>query len=482
MQTMGSCCIFSKRDDNYNKIKSNKMPYLKHAKCLSTDDIFSKYTMLKTIGQGSFSKVIEVSKIADPSIRRIVKVVSKESVKDSEKMFMNELTIMMELDHPNIVAFYEAYEDSDKYYIVMEKIAGPSLLDRVANLSDYDENFVRKVLYQIISAINYLHSVGVCHRDLKPANIILVSEDQDCYDIKIIDFGLSCKNEVEMDECLGTPYYIAPEVLNKKYSFECDVWSIGIIAAFLFTGKPYFRAETKDELIHKIKFGPVNLVGEDWDDVTDTAKELIKKMLERKIDKRISPKQALRDPFFTKTNLTVHNTRKLDKSILKNMKRFSHHEAFKKLVIGCLVKTLSPEHLKRLDNAFNAMDLDHEGFIDLEELGKAFTKAEIDVTEDEISEMLKTLDSDGNGRLNYSEFLVAAINIKTYITEKNLRQFFLSVDVSRDGYIDGKKMKAMMNRAGRRINTKEIDKIITEVGTSDKKIAFEDFVSLFNDN
>lgn len=479
---MGSCCLIKSRKKISTSILANKVPFFRQSHTLSKEDIYLKYRLSKTIGKGTFSSVKEAVKINDETVKRIVKIIKKDSIKNNNTSFINELMILMELDHPNIVQFYEAYEDSKHFYIVMEYLAGQNLLDKIGGMPSYDENFVRTVLFQVLSAINYLHSVGVCHRDLKPANIILVSDDPDCFDIKVIDFGLSCKNEVEMEECLGTPYYVAPEVLTKKYSYECDIWSVGIIATVLFTGKPFFLSEEKEDLIKKIKSAPIDLTGDNWDVVSDPAKDLIRKMLCRNVNKRIMPAKALKHSFFDKTNETIHSSRKLDKSILKNIRLFSHHEKFKKLVIGCLIKTLPPEDLKRLDNAFNAIDLNHEGFIDLEELRKAFLKADIDVSEEEVSEMLKTLDSDGNGRLNYSEFLVAALNIKKYIKEKQLKQFFLSVDVSKDGYIDGKKVKAMLNRAGRRIQTKEIERMMSEVGDSEKRVQFDEFVNLFNNS
>ena len=148
---------------------------------------------------------------------------------DIREIYKFKVDIISSLDHPNIIKFYETYNDKFYFHIVMELCRGKDLLYRIYK-NKMDEKNICLIIMKILHSISYCHSKGIIHRDLKPENIIFETPDLDS-DIKIIDFGLSKKiqNNEKLHSILGTPYYVAPEVLNKEYNEKCDLWSIGII-------------------------------------------------------------------------------------------------------------------------------------------------------------------------------------------------------------------------------------------------------------
>jgi len=161
----------------------------------------------------------------------------------------------MEVDHPNIVKFYETYKDQKHYHIVMEYCDGGELFQQVISNGKYNETQAISIVKQILSALRHLHDKNIAHRDLKPENIIFESRDPDNLSIKMIDFGLSklVRGQKEMITKLGTPYYVSPEVLEGKYDKQCDMWAVGVITYILLSGIPPFNGKNEIEVFNKIR-------------------------------------------------------------------------------------------------------------------------------------------------------------------------------------------------------------------------------------
>lgn len=151
------------------------------------------------------------------------------------------------MDHQNIVKLYEAYEDDDNFYLIMDYLKGGELYDEIVRRQYFEEKEGAMVMYQILLAVNYLHKKGFIHRDLKPENICI---DQGLI-VKVIDFGTARKftRGKKLKQTIGTPFYMAPEIFNeKKYDEKADVWSMGIVLYIILTGKaPYYGRQ--DEVI-----------------------------------------------------------------------------------------------------------------------------------------------------------------------------------------------------------------------------------------
>ena len=184
------------------------------------EEISDNYEDIKLLGQGAYSIVILAKQRPTGILRCVKKIAKKNFTKAENENIMNEIKVLKEVDHPNVINIVEYYESLNSLYIVTEYLDGGELFDKIEQKSCFGENEVRKIMMQILIAVSYLHNLGFIHRDLKPENIIFEKLDKDNLNLKIIDFGTSRK--IVKDEILtvrmGTPYYIAPEVLKKNYN------------------------------------------------------------------------------------------------------------------------------------------------------------------------------------------------------------------------------------------------------------------------
>ena len=153
---------------------------------------------------------------------------------------------------------------------------------------------------QILSCINYCHKNKIVHRDLKPENILL-EQNKEFDQIKIIDFGTSLVYDPnkQLDEKLGTPYYIAPEVLNKNYGEKCDIWSCGVICYILLSGQPPFNGQSDQEIMKKVRAGAFTFDDKAWNNISDRCKDFITQLLTYKQEERPSAEFALQHPWIT---------------------------------------------------------------------------------------------------------------------------------------------------------------------------------------
>ncbi|KAK4600079.1 hypothetical protein RGQ29_009944 [Quercus rubra] len=195
---------------------------------------------------------------------------------------------------PNIVEFKGAYEDKQNLHLVMELCTGGELFDRIINKGTYSEREAASIGRQIVNVVHVCHVMGVMHRDLKPEHFLMVSKD-DHSPIKAIGFGLSVFIEEGKlyKEIVGSAYYVAPEVLQRKYGKEIDVWSAGVILYILLSGVPPFWGETEKAIFKAISEGKLDLQSSPWPSISASAKDLIKQMLTMNPTKRITAADAL---------------------------------------------------------------------------------------------------------------------------------------------------------------------------------------------
>ena len=275
--------------------------------------LMNSYNVIYEMGQGTYSKVyaIKHKKTGD---MRVCKYIIKKDFKEKDiKTFKEEIKILKQSDHPNIVKLYEVFETPNSFYLIMEMCNGGNLTNKIEqriNVGEYfDEKILSEVIRQIASALFYCHNKGICHRDLKPDNLCFVNMgNMENNTIKLIDFGLGkiFGLEKKLNSLVGTVLYTAPEVLNKKYNEKCDIWSLGVILFFLVSGKPPFFGQNDAEIKMKILSMKYKF-DEKWKNCSEELKDLISHILVKE-DERYSAQEVLNHPWIKKEKIFPDNT------------------------------------------------------------------------------------------------------------------------------------------------------------------------------
>lgn len=205
---------------------------------------------------------------------------------------------MSQMDHPNIVRLFEIFEEPSNYYLVMEIMKGGELFDRIVEKESYTEKEAADTFRPLVDAIRYCHDQGIIHRDLKPENLLYETTDENSI-IKISDFGLArfCQNELAYTAA-GTPGYVAPELVEGKgYGKEVDYWSLGVILYTMLCGYPPFYDENNTKLFQLIINLQYDFGSPYWDNISESAKDLIRHILTKDPSERYDADQILNHPW-----------------------------------------------------------------------------------------------------------------------------------------------------------------------------------------
>ncbi|XP_008786722.2 calcium-dependent protein kinase 26-like isoform X2 [Phoenix dactylifera] len=412
-------------DPNSNYVLGHKTPNLR--------DI---YTLGRKLGQGQFGITYlctEISTGIEYACKSISKrkLISKEDVEDVRR----EIQIMHHLaGYKNVVTIKGAYEDSLSVHIVMELCAGGELFDRIIEKGHFSERKAAELTRIIVGVVEACHSLGVMHRDLKPENFLLVNKD-DVTSLKAIDFGLSVffKPGQVFADVVGSPYYVAPEVLLKHYGPEADVWTAGVILYILLSGVPPFWAETQQGIFDAILKGVIDFASDPWPLISDSAKDLIRKMLCSSPSERLTAHAVLCHPWICENG--VAPDRALDPAVLSRLKQFSAMNKLKKMALLVIAESLSEEEIAGLREMFKAMDTDNSGAITYDELKAGLRRYGSTLKDTEIRDLMEAADVDNSGTIDYGEFIAATLHLNKLEREEHLVAAFSYFDKDGSGYI-----------------------------------------------
>ncbi|XP_031229728.1 serine/threonine-protein kinase DCLK1 isoform X1 [Mastomys coucha] len=261
--------------------------------------ITERYKVGRTIGDGNFAVVKEC--IERSTAREYaLKIIKKSKCRGKEHMIQNEVSILRRVKHPNIVLLIEEMDVPTELYLVMELVKGGDLFDAITSTSKYTERDASGMLYNLASAIKYLHSLNIVHRDIKPENLLVYEHQDGSKSLKLGDFGLATIVDGPLYTVCGTPTYVAPEIIAETgYGLKVDIWAAGVITYILLCGFPPFRGSGDDQevLFDQILMGQVDFPSPYWDNVSDSAKELINMMLLVNVDQRFTAVQVLEHPW-----------------------------------------------------------------------------------------------------------------------------------------------------------------------------------------
>ncbi|XP_051139459.1 calcium-dependent protein kinase 11 [Andrographis paniculata] len=440
------------------------------------------YNIGKKLGQGQFGitfRCVEKATDIEYACKSIPKrkLLCKEDCDD----VWREIQIMHHLsEHPSVVRIKGTYEDTMFVHLVMELCSGGELFDRIIRKGHYSEREAARLMKTIVGVVESCHSLGVMHRDLKPENFLFDSPHEDAK-LKATDFGLSVfyKPGQYLSDVVGSPYYVAPEVLRKCYGPEADVWSAGVILYILLSGAPPFWAETDNGIFKQILEGKVDFQSEPWPHISDSAKDLVRKMLEKDPKSRISAHEVLCHPWIGDD--TVAPDKPLGSAVLSRLKQFSAMNKLKKMALRVIAERLSEEEIGGLKELFKMIDTDNSGTITFDELKQGLKRVGSNIMESEIKALMDAADVDSNGAIDYGEFLAATLHLNKMEREENLLAAFSFFDKDGSGYITMDELQQAAKEFG--LIDAQLDEIIKEIDMdNDGRIDYGEFATMMKGN
>ena len=492
------------------------------------------YKQLLTLGSGTYGTVKKVSLIKNPSNIRAMKIISKKNIiKGLEhSKFIDEITILKKLDHPNIMKIYESFVDKDNFYIISDFCDQGDLLGKLEKLGKMNEIVVKFLMDQIFNAVAYLHSKNVLHGDIKLENILLYTAsknksrrftsinvdinqiyelrqeinsrsnsitkrsqnyvtDMMNYEVKLIDFGCSKyfvkqHKHQKLSGIIGSALYCSPEVVDDLYDEKSDEWSCGVLMYILLCGEAPFKGSTDEEIFAKIKKCKYNFDLKEFKNVSENCKDLIRKLLEPKKKKRIKASEALKHPFFTEFfNPSEAMTEFKDLNILKKLIQYKKpiskfHEAIHAFICNNFI---SKDEEKKLRALFRYIDQNDKNALTVDDFQRCFKEIHISLNMKELNDILKLIDSNQNTIIEYQEFLRATCDRDSLLSKENLKNTFMAlIEGAEKNYIDANDIKKFI------FHDIDIqDDIFTEyldqLGMKkDDKINFDQFCNMLKNN
>ena len=484
--------ISNQVNNEFKKVETESLKMKKYLTKADRGTIEDNYKIISKLGKGSFGSVFKVQNIKTNEIRAL-KVIKKTSIiyQDDDHKFLKEIEILIKLEHPNIIKIYEYYTDDINFYLITDYISNGELYNYVYKAKSFNERQTQYIMKQVLCAVNYLHLNNIAHRDIKLENILveqeITSNDEQLLNVKLIDFGTS--NYVKTENTnyftvkVGSPFYMAPEVLNKKYNNKCDIWSCGVIMFMLLRGHPPFKGENQEELFKSIQNDIINY--NEMTEISELAKELMSKMLERNVDLRYSADECLKHKW-----MKIYNEksevmkREVVTSALNNISNYHATEKLQQATMAYIVHFISfNKEVEDLKTVFNEFDKNKDGLLSFEEIDHAFTRyctnkgLQNFTQKNKLIQMLDEIDTEKTGHISYEQFLRISIDQREILNENNLRSAFEKFDTNKDGKLSKEEIKNVLGiKDFAYVN--ELLKLVDE--NKDGFISFEEFKSLMD--
>lgn len=439
------------------------------------------YKVDKQIGKGAFGVVRTATKRVNGDVLAVksiskAKLVCKEDVKDVQA----EVAIMnLVAGHPYVVTLKSTHEDKEHVHIVMELCAGGELFDSIVEAGSFTEKKAALIFRKMVEVVNHCHELGVMHRDLKPENFLLTSKGPEG-ELKLTDFGLGVffKPGERFRDLVGSPYYVAPEVLRKNYSHEADMWSLGVILYILLSGLPPFWGDTEDQIFKMVLKGNLDFKTEPWPKLSEAAKDCVRRLLDQDVPKRATAAQILKHDWLVKEGVALDIA--LDSVVLKRLKQFAQMNKLKKACLMVIGQHLTPDEIAGLKELFKSIDADSSGTITVEEMRKALAQWGHKINEVELQSLMAIADVDGDGLIDYNEFVAATMHLSKLEKEELLQQAFKQIDKDGSGTISVVELESELKRFGIYDDAREL--LASADTNGDGMIDYLEFCSLLRNN
>ncbi len=452
------------------------------------------------LGKGNWGTVKVVIRKRDNQKFACKELVLSEKMPNAQfEELKSEIESLSRLDHPQIARLYEAFEEpGKKLYLVMELLTGGELYTRLVEEAPggkFNEKKSATLAKRMCCALSYLHGQGIVHRDLKLENFVFRDRDPDSDRMVLIDFGLAKKfgsgksvrmstpkksfigeelstvaedETVIMNSVVGSSYYIAPEVLDGRYSGPlCDIWSMGVIVYMMLCGKAPFNGKTEALIMKRAQTGEYSMNGASWDMISDEGKDFVSRCLTKDVNRRITAADALKHPWIEKSIVSSlcnsDGTKKdnaLPLDVIQNLVIFSVCPAF--IRIGCQAAAFSfaRSEIAEVADLFEVIDSNSDGYVVEKDIKEAFI-ASLDGTEDFLehysdigaankkieaaaSDVFAAMDTEGIGLVRFTYFISAAVHADKYYREMSvLKEAFNKLDHGRKGYVEYKDLERL---------------------------------------
>ncbi|PQM35672.1 calcium-dependent protein kinase 8 [Prunus yedoensis var. nudiflora] len=492
---MGNCCVTPQTGSPLKDKKNRKNPFaidypgnqgnggtkLSVLKDPTGVEIELRYELGRELGRGEFGiTYLCIDKATNEKFA--CKSISKNKLRTAVDIedVRREVEIMKHMPkHPNIVSLKDTYEDDHAVHLVMELCEGGELFDRIVSRGHYTERAAAAVTKTIVEVVQMCHKHGVMHRDLKPENFLFANKKETAA-LKAIDFGLSVffKPGEKFNEIVGSPYYMAPEVLRRNYGPEVDVWSAGVILYILLCGVPPFWAETEQGVAQAIIRSVVDFKKDPWPKVSDNAKDLVKKMLNPDPRQRLTAQEVLDHPWLLNAKKAPNVS--LGETVRARLKQFTVMNKLKKRALKVIAEHLSMEEVAGIQEGFKLMDTTNKGKINIDELRVGLHKLGHAIPDGDLQIMMEAGDVDNDGCLDYGEFVAISVHLrKMGNDEVHLRKAFQFFDRNQSEYIEIEELReALATEVDDNIED-VINAIINDVDTDkDGRISYEEFSAM----
>lgn len=426
---------------------------------------------------------------------------------DKLDVLRSEVDAMRRLDHPNIVKLYETFEEGAEIHMVMELCTGGVIVDRLerSNLRCLPEPEVAHLVSKLLSALVHCHDRDVLHRDIKLENLMYESTAEGA-EVKLIDFGLShlgtpetgVGDKMKAKGRVGTVSYMAPEVLRSKatrvpYAKPCDVWSLGVVTYMLLSGQRPFHApkgeREREQKIDLILHSEPSFEGGGWKNVSASAQDLVRSLLQKDPEKRISARAAMTHEWVVTARassekstrwhaLNAATAMQHHSEVVWEIQAFSSLSRVHKVALELLAFSASSAEVEELRQLFYAIDADGSGQISREEF-KTAMGAHPEFNESMLTRLFDAIDFDKRGIVSYNEFLAATLGAASgTLDEDKVRAVFDRLDTDGDMIVSRDDLLRALESS---VSPADIDDMFEQLGITTGKLFFSDLLRLMTE-
>ncbi|GAB4824203.1 hypothetical protein N2152v2_011249 [Parachlorella kessleri] len=390
-----------------------------------------RFRLEDKIGSGTFG-VVHVAVHRQTGARFAVKLMPKRFApngaldKHFARRVINEVDICNHLGRSlNVCYLYETYEDDSSVDLVLELCTGGQLWDRILK-GKYSEKQAAKLIQEILRTVALCHARGVLIRDVKPENFLFLSPEEGS-PLKAVDFGISvfCRPDQYITHRAGTPIYLSPEVVRQHYSLSADVWSTGIVAYLLLTGRLPFAGEegievtdlfmskqvyNNKDVFRAILYADLDFDSPPWDTLSADARDFVQSLLQRDEALRPSAEKALQHRWLQELQLAPDVP--LSDSIVQRLQRFGTYGQLKQLALTQVAHGIAADSslIADLRDLFRQLDPQDTGKVSYATLQQALQDGHFNLTPSEAQQLMAQIDVDHSGDICFDQWIASLVD------------------------------------------------------------------------